>query len=174
MKKVILIVFLILIVSIGLTGYLVYKKIQEPSFSLSGKVEEPEFIKKLESQKGNNVELEITQEELQSWLKSGIGKVVSAPQIFIDTEGINFSGKVKKLFLKSKIDGKAIPQIEEEKLKIRVSQVTMSGFQAPSALPNSLEEIINTYLDNQINSQIIVESVELKEKRIIITGRKKD
>lgn len=129
----------------------------------------------------NNPEIEIifTSKELTSLINKSISNLyfeLKNPEFNITQENIILNGKLVRP-LKSDIKIDLLPEIRNEKVYLKVTNVAANNITLPTFLNGELEKVLNNLIESQFKSiydKYIITNVDLETDKLIIKGKIKE
>lgn len=143
-----------------------FKKINLPAFNFSKKSKgDVSFSDENLEKKGNKIVLKFS--DIDIFIKSCCKTLVSDVKTGKNGDYIKMSGKASFPF-SADFTGDAVPTIENEKLKINISNLILGKVEMPEKLKNELEKQIQKELNNKINGKYKIKDVRITSEGIEI------
>lgn len=111
-----------------------------------------------------NKEMKITEKELENTITKSTGLVENL-KINFENSKVTASGTVKP---SQNFETSIIPKVEDEKLKLELSNLKIGSTNPPQILLNQIQGAINKTVDKNINSKHKIKSVIIKEEELIL------
>lgn len=106
--------------------------------------------------------------ELDLFMAECCSSVVKDTKSKKDGDSVKITGKATFPF-SANFEGNLTPYIENEKIKVRLSNLILGKVESPEMLADKLGNLINLGFDNKINSKYKVKDVKIKGEGIEIT-----
>lgn len=161
--------FLVIVIIVGIIVFCLLSKIRHgfSSINLFSKNQPAQS----DSQNNSQVEnITTTDEDLNKYLNTNSNKLPIKYLIgSISSDGITVKGLWEAL--NSRIEFVAIPKIENNRVKISISKVTIAGHKAPNWLGGQVASILEKEVNNQLsqNSKIKIIDCQLQPGKAIVS-----